>query len=124
MRISDWSSDVCSSDLVIALIEPGVELDEDKLALAFPPVTPSERRLGQLDHRGLAHAPSSGNANRDRSSSGLNDYLCHGVCHTGAMQELARSLIVGIHKRIVSSTEIYLEAFPSHNNQPTNTIIK
>src|SRR3546814_5459478 len=103
MRIVDWSSDVCSSALVIALIEPAVELDEDKLALAFPPVTTSERRLGQLDHRGLADAPSSGNANRDRSSSGLNDYLCHGVCHTGEIQEFARSLIVGPHSAVVSS---------------------
>src|SRR3546814_16991154 len=27
MRISDWSSDVCSSDLAIPLAEPGIDVD-------------------------------------------------------------------------------------------------
>src|SRR3546814_13706479 len=81
----------------------------------LPPVTSSERRLGQLGHRGLADGPSTGDANRELSSTGLNDYLCHGVCHTGEIQEIARSLIVGPHSAVVSSPELYLEAFPPKN---------
>src|SRR3546814_18939033 len=46
MRISDWSSDVCSSDLVEA------DAGEDRLAVAAGADQRAERRGADVDHRG------------------------------------------------------------------------
>src|SRR3546814_3384211 len=49
MRISDWSSDVCSSDLAVGHDQAGADrTDEDGKAAHFP-----DQRLGQELHRAL-----------------------------------------------------------------------
>src|SRR3546814_3439722 len=55
MRISDWSSDVCSSDLIIAIVPEVFAGDADELAFDGHP----QRQLGidkldELDVEGLA----------------------------------------------------------------------
>src|SRR3546814_20105180 len=41
MRISDWSSDVCSSDLAALLTDVGVSMRTARLLIAFAAVLPS-----------------------------------------------------------------------------------
>src|SRR3546814_8025520 len=60
MRISDWSSDVCSSDLLVAVVEriggsglPAVEIDNAAAAAA------ATAHLVGLGHRRIAHIAGS-----------------------------------------------------------------
>src|SRR3546814_15216253 len=51
MRISDWSSDVCSSDLVNALGEPGIVFDREPERL-YPQSTMAAHALGFIEFSG------------------------------------------------------------------------
>src|SRR3546814_5758620 len=50
MRISDWSSDVCSSDLPVGLEEDLAKLGDAEVG-KLPRMAPALRKLGKVDQR-------------------------------------------------------------------------
>src|SRR3546814_10477952 len=75
MRISDWSSDVCSSDLVLESQEypdpsarPG---PDDQGAVLVRPVEPAERLAAALIHVDVVHAAVGGEAEMPVDLAGL-----------------------------------------------------
>src|SRR3546814_15351643 len=51
MRISDWSSDVCSSDLDFAAALAGLLVAPD--AVAAPPIAPADRQIAAMPGKDL-----------------------------------------------------------------------
>src|SRR3546814_8876589 len=79
MRISDWSSDVCSSDLVSAMRGAGAEDDqivdrevEQKGDSDAARLAQAERQVGRLpDERRRGHVDDKAHAREDEEQHGL-----------------------------------------------------
>src|SRR3546814_5742666 len=71
MRISDWSSDVCSSDLALGCLQSGGPLPTDSRALRCRAISCAQaktepRRIGDDEDRGSRHR-QRGNQRRDEA---------------------------------------------------------
>src|SRR3546814_11099392 len=82
MRISDWSSDVCSSDLAQQRKQRGVLRDRHQRAVAVRPASRCEIEAEQLDfaNEGFCHdqsfaAPESASASRREDAAGCDAEL-------------------------------------------------
>src|SRR3546814_11132215 len=85
MRISDWSSDVCSSDLVLyVLTESWVVLHGYRgKGFKYPAVDMQPFPWRQKAGRGLFHAkhPSCYGGRRDRRGLPIHDWPADGSCN-------------------------------------------
>src|SRR3546814_14633915 len=59
MRISDWSSDVCSSDLADVILDVAGRSDSDLIVLGDASGTPGRRLLGNTVETLVRSAPAS-----------------------------------------------------------------
>src|SRR3546814_6004339 len=81
MRISDWSSDVCSSDLPVHGLYR-------RLVLAQPGQDPAAARAAQLPPEALGLAQPAAHGRADRRRAGLDLYRSEE--HTSELQSLMR----------------------------------
>src|SRR3546814_1986861 len=91
MRISDWSSDVCSSDLVVDLVADGVDLGVALHDLAGEVAVALDHRLdgaGQLRFGNAAHLDDQGRQLLQLFVVALDDMLCR---HRSILVQLSRS---------------------------------
>src|SRR3546814_1849196 len=98
MRISDWSSDVCSSDLFVCVAVDGGEHRGRLLSPhhADPRIGPGEeetRAIGAATHAVIARAEAAADQHGDlrhlRRGDG-RDQLCRSEEHTSELQSLMR----------------------------------
>src|SRR3546814_4121021 len=84
MRISDWSSDVCSSDLLKPLLKPVFGVRKDRLGRAFRLAhTAIDAFIGVDDQHVLALVEAIHGANLDAihifaADAGVGDHIGHG----------------------------------------------
>src|SRR3546814_5150085 len=95
MRISDWSSDVCSSDLILALIHQHLRFVLEALDLIVDLAQRSRRGeqvlpiVGRVEHadlrrcRGARQHPGTDRADRAGSEQNGDDIFLHGASPSG-----------------------------------------
>src|SRR3546814_7691303 len=94
MRISDWSSDVCSSDLVVEMRRDAAE-DGDPLALderqrrAGAPLRHEDQRAAQRDRRDQRHEQSGHMIERHVAEEAVADARPHGEADLGSLLQHA-----------------------------------
>src|SRR3546814_16062103 len=82
MRISDWSSDVCSSDLVVEVLRAEIERAVQELAVAFhefPVALAGRAVVDALHQRQLVDHAAAHHAALDQQFETLVDHLAAAV---------------------------------------------
>src|SRR3546814_1592663 len=83
MRISDWSSDVCSSDLRARLIEAGKIIERDGRLSNLR----AEKELGNALETGRKHAENGANGGRKRAENERASRENNGIDQAGPRSE-------------------------------------
>src|SRR3546814_15609926 len=113
MRISDWSSDVCSSDLLDCVAAPRLAMTEAALQAEIRPGVPNERAPF---HR----TPGSRSGTCHRNQQGASN-LARGDRKSVVKGQSVSVLVDLGGLRIIKTTHIHIHAYPTRLVQTQNS---
>src|SRR3546814_14276910 len=99
MRISDWSSDVCSSDLSRSIAAPGEQEEGARVRMETTAAAAGCTRCHGSDGRGSAAFPRLAGQSADYLFASLLAFAA-GRCHSGFMRVAAAGLDAAVMRQL------------------------